>query len=69
MGTAEFCLVDKRSACYIAYQGDRKFSFGFGLNDLADFDATKSRTSYNVVAGKTGSRVELKESAHVFLTI
>ncbi|MCJ1385653.1 hypothetical protein MMC17_008776 [Xylographa soralifera] len=65
--TEQWCLVDERSSCYIAYKGDNRISFGVGLNDLAAIDTNRSGSSYSVVASPKGSRVELKEP-EVFFT-
>ncbi len=45
----------------MAAQEGRNFSIGLGLQDLLDFNGTRSGSSCRIVIGKDGSKVELIE--------
>lgn len=50
---------DQRPTCYMAFERGKSNSFGAGLKGLLEFDHDRAGSSYSLVVGKNGSKIEL----------
>lgn len=50
---------DQRPTCYMAFERGKSNNFGAGLKSLLEFDHSRAGSSYSLVVGKNGSKVEL----------
>ncbi|KAH6987654.1 hypothetical protein BKA56DRAFT_653406 [Ilyonectria sp. MPI-CAGE-AT-0026] len=60
---------DQRPTCYMAFERGKSNSFGAGLKGLLEFDHDRAGSSYSLVVGKNGSKVELNSPENYFSTV